>query len=319
MALTSVFYDGPVTETDRATNRAGAADYGVIGADDFRVSTHPSIPYALNVAAGKAHGYGVSDTATATQVVQCATLASGTRFDLIVVRRNWQPLLGGPSTLVAIQGGSTIPNIQTIRTIGPGVEDDQPLALVEWRGSVNTPYRIIDLRCWAGNGGMIAADALALDYLARPGADVLIGSTAWRYNLGANGVWGWDKDSLIQQERLAPSAAPSGWRFDGDILIESFGSGKKITVAINVVRTGANLSIAASQSYLRIGTPIPAAARGSVGGISQTGEVSGGGPMAYNVQTYLSPVNGQILWRRASSFTFVKNAQFSFNVAYYIQ
>lgn len=196
MALTSVFYDGPVTETDRATNRAGAADYGVIGADDFRVSTHPSIPYALNVAAGKAHGYGVSDTAEATQVVQCATLASGTRFDLIVVRRNWQPLLGGPSTLVAIQGGSTIPNIQTLRTIGPGVEDDQPIALVEWRGSVNAPYRIIDLRCWAGNGGVVIADILARDYLARPGADVLLGSTTWRYALGANGVWGWAADVL---------------------------------------------------------------------------------------------------------------------------
>lgn len=205
MALTSVFYDGPVTETDRAQNRTGAPDYGVYGADDFKVSAHPSIPYALVVKAGKAHGWGVTDTATTDQTVQCDTL-SGTgavRFDLITVNRNWQPLLGGPSTLKAISGGATMPDINTIRKIGPGVEDDQPIALVEWRGGVNTPYRITDLRCWAGNGGMVAADMLALNYLGRPGANVLIGSTTWRFALGANNVWGW-----VETQKTDVKSAP---------------------------------------------------------------------------------------------------------------
>lgn len=191
MALTSVFYDGPSTDTDRAKYRAGAPDYGVIGVDDFKVSGHPSIPYALLVKAGEAHGYGVTDIAAEDQLVQCATLASGTRWDLIVDRRNWQPLLGGPSTLEVIQGGATIPNVQTLRTTGPGIEDDQPLALVKWVGGLNTPSQIIDLRCWVGNGGVVIADILARDYLARPGADVLLGSTTHRYTKGANGSWGW--------------------------------------------------------------------------------------------------------------------------------
>ncbi|MDO5743501.1 MAG: hypothetical protein Q4P23_03450 [Micrococcaceae bacterium] len=222
MALTSVFYDGPVTETDRATNRAGAADYGVIGAEDFKVSAHPSIPYALNLAAGVAHGYGVSDTAAATQVVQCDTLATGTRWDLIVAHRNWQPILGGPSTLEVIQGGATIPDIQTLRTIGPGVEDDQPLALVKWTGGLNTPSQIIDLRCWAGNGGLVAADKLALDYLARPGADVLIGSTTWRYSLGDNSVWGWRPEILPLVDIGQGSARPIFKSLEVRVVLNTF-------------------------------------------------------------------------------------------------
>lgn len=191
MALTSGFYDGPVTETDRATSRAGAPDYGVYGVNDFQVVAHPSIPYALNVKAGRAHGHGVTDTAASDQTVQADSLSSGTRFDLVVVRRNWQPLLGGPSTLVVIKGGAAAPDIQAVRKIGPGVEDDQPIALLEWRGNVNTPFKITDLRCWAANGGMVAADTLALNYLAKPAAEVLIGGVAWRYALVGNGVWGW--------------------------------------------------------------------------------------------------------------------------------
>lgn len=218
MPLTSVFYDGPVTETDRAKNRAGAPDYGVYGPDDFNVSTHPSIPYALTVKAGKAHGHGVTDTAATDQMVQCATL-SGTgavRYDLIVVRRNWQPLLGGPSTLAAIQGGSTVPNINNLRLKTPGVEDDQPIALVKWQGNQNTPAQIIDLRCWPGNGGMIAADLLALDYLARPGADVLIGNTTYRFALGANNVWGWVGDSTLSMYGVGQALSglpPTGAKF----------------------------------------------------------------------------------------------------------
>ncbi|SEE19381.1 hypothetical protein SAMN04489740_0854 [Arthrobacter alpinus] len=203
MPLTSVFYAGPSTDTDRAKYRAGAAAYGVNGADDFKVTGHPSIPYALAVKAGEAHGYGVTDIADEDQLVQCATLATGTRWDLIVDRRNWQSLLGGPSTLEVIQGGATIPNIQTLRTKGPGVEDDQPLALVEWKGGINTPNKVIDLRCWVAPGGYVIADLLARDYLAQPGAEVLLGSTTYRYTMGANGVWGW-----VDQTQMLTTASP---------------------------------------------------------------------------------------------------------------
>lgn len=192
MALTSVFYDGVVTETDRAKNRAGAPDYGVYGISDFEVKPHPSIPYAVLVTKGKAHGWGVTDEATEDQVVQCDTISSGTRYDLIVDRRNWQPAAGGPSLLVAIPGGATA-EIPASRKVGPGVEDDQPLALVEWKGGLSAPNRIIDLRVWASNGGLYAKDDLVRTYLTGIGTEVNINGTVWSLQLGANSLATWVK------------------------------------------------------------------------------------------------------------------------------
>jgi hypothetical protein len=191
MALTSVFYDGPVTETDRAQNLAGSPEYGVYGVDDFRVTAHPSIPYAVLVKAGKAHGHGVTDTATVDQVVQCQTLSSGTRWDMITLRRNWQPV-GGLSTLEAVNAGSA-PQIPPARKVGPGVEDDQPLFLVKWQGGTSAPVQFIDLRVWASNGGMIAKDDLVRNYLDTVGTEVNINGVVWSYQIGANEIPAWAK------------------------------------------------------------------------------------------------------------------------------
>jgi hypothetical protein len=195
MALTSVYYDGPVTETDRARNLAGGPEYGVYGPDDFKVTAHPSIPYAVLVKAGRAHGHGVTDTAPIDQVVQCATLASGTRWDLIVVRRNWQPALGGPSTLEVIQAGATA-QIPSSRKVGPGVEDDQPLFLVKWKGGTSAPVDFIDLRVWAGNGGLFAKADLVRTYLTSVGTQVNIAGVLWALGLGQNDVPEWTRAGM---------------------------------------------------------------------------------------------------------------------------
>ncbi|GAP53952.1 hypothetical protein AHiyo6_05170 [Arthrobacter sp. Hiyo6] len=146
--------------------------------------------------AGKAHGHGVTDEAAIDEVVQCDTLASGTRWDLIAVRRNWQPSLGGPSTLVAIQAGTTA-EIPAARKVGPGVEDDQPIALVKWVGGLSAPQQIIDLRVWPAAGGMVAADDIARTYLDQIGTRVKIGSNTWSYEILANDIPGWvNEDGL---------------------------------------------------------------------------------------------------------------------------
>ena len=193
MALSTTFYDGVVTESDRARDRAGAVDYGVYGADDFKVTPHPTIAYAVVVKAGRAHGHGVTDTATDDEVVQCTAPGSGVvRWDLIVVRRNWQPLLGGPSTLVSVPVGVN-PMIPTTLKKKPGIEDDQPIFLVKWVGGTSAPTQMIDLRCWAANGGVVAAHSLALGYLAKPGARVQIDGAVMVYQPLENGVWDWVK------------------------------------------------------------------------------------------------------------------------------
>ncbi|UKA59150.1 hypothetical protein [Arthrobacter sp. FW306-2-2C-D06B] len=185
-----------MTETDRAKNRAGVPDYGVYGADDFKVKPHPSIPYAVIVTKGKAHGWGVTDEATEDQVVQCGTISSGTRYDLIADRRNWQPAAGGPSTLVAIPG-SDVAEIPATRKVGPGVEDDQPLALVKWKAGLSAPEKIIDLRCWAGNGGVVAKEDLVRTYLTRIGTRLRIGSAEWQYTIGPNDIPVWIQTNLV--------------------------------------------------------------------------------------------------------------------------
>lgn len=319
MALTSVFYDGPVTETSRAQNRAGAPDYGVYGEDDFKVTTHPSIPYALTVKAGKAHGHGVTDTAAADQVVQCATLSGdgAVRYDLIVVRRNWQPLLGGPSTLVAIQGGSTIPNINTLRLKTPGIEDDQPIALVKWQGNQNTPAQIIDLRCWAGNGGMVAADLMALDYLERPGADVLVGNTTWRHVLGANNAWGWVGLNSVQSFGFVQ---PNGWALSGTCRVAQAGGGlRRVDLDVNISRTAGAFNLGSGFTYL--GAVLADQVRGNSGGVKYLPlAVSGGQPE--NNRLAMASVNtatGQIGFRSTEgTWGWQPGANATINITYYI-
>lgn len=213
MTLTSVYYDGPVTETDRARNRTGAPDYGVYGPDDFKVTAHPSIPYAVLLKKGRAHGHGVTDEAAEDQVVQCASIASGVRWDLIVVRRNWQPALGGPSTLAVIQVGSSpaIPD-PPIRKVGPGVEDDQPIFLVKWQGGTSAPVDFIDLRVWAGNGGLYAKHDLVRSYMNKVGTELNINGVNWEYRLGDNDMPGWVK---ISEDGKVPLFGLTGGRGGG--------------------------------------------------------------------------------------------------------
>lgn len=213
MALTSVFYDGYVTETNRAKNRAGVPDYGVYGVGDLAVKAHPSIPYAVLVSKGRAHGWGITDEALEDQVVQCDTISEGVRWDLIAVRRNWQPAAGGPSTLVSIPAGSTA-EIPAARKVGPGVEDDQPLALVKWKGGLSAPDQFIDLRCWAGNGGMFAKDDLVRTYLTQPGSEVSINGVPWSLRIGPNDMLFWDKTAPV--EVVLAGGAGTPWIQSGE-------------------------------------------------------------------------------------------------------
>lgn len=191
MALTSAFYDGVATEADRAQNIAGNPAYGVGGPDDFRVTAHPTIPYAVLVKAGKAHGRKLTDTAATDQVVQCTAPAAGVvRWDCIVVRRNWQPILGGPSVLTPVSAGTT-PRIPTTLNKNPGVLDDQPIFLVKWVGGTSAPTQFIDLRCWNAMGGAVIVHELAKDYLGVPGALVVLDRIPFQYLPVNNGLWDW--------------------------------------------------------------------------------------------------------------------------------
>jgi hypothetical protein len=190
MAITSVGYDGQVTEVQWALMIAavGSADYGVIGIGDWNVVAHPTTAQAVNIAPGSGWGHGVYDTSDSTVTVQCPTISSGTRWDLIAVNRNWQGA-GGATTFGYVQGTSA--QAMPAYTSDPGNIDNQPLALVQWTAGQTQPTAIVDLRVWAGSGFSVAKDKMALQYLNRLGTEVLIGQVSWRSIITLNNTVDW--------------------------------------------------------------------------------------------------------------------------------
>lgn len=186
MAFADAGFDGTVDEVQFAKmlNR-----YAVVGPDDFKASNVAGADRTLSVANGTALGPGTLNVGTAFSPIQFDAVTSGTsRWDLVVLRRDWQPP-GGLTELKVIKGGAT----QTLpaRNQNPGVIDDQPLYLQQVNAGSTSLGTRIDLRVWVGAGGAEVVSSLALSYLAAPGAQIRLGGVEWRYSPGDNEVWGW--------------------------------------------------------------------------------------------------------------------------------
>jgi hypothetical protein len=190
MAITSIGYDGSVNEAQwsKLVPLAGSSHYGVAGAPDWKVTPHATLDRGVSIATGSGWGHGVLDTSDATVSLQGTTVSSGSRWDLVVARRNWGGA-GGLTTFVVVPGSAskTLP----ARNTNAGTLDDQPLALVQFTAGQTAPTAVVDLRCWARNGGMMAKDDLALIYLKMPGAQVMINGAQWNCELDANGNTSW--------------------------------------------------------------------------------------------------------------------------------
>lgn len=190
MAITSIGYDGTVNESQWAKliPLAGSGHYGVSGFSDWKVTTHPTLDRGVSIAAGTGWGQGVLDTSTTSTSLQGASVGSGSRWDLIVARRDWSGT--GGTTSFALIGGTSSKALPS-RNTDPGTLDDQPLALVQFTAGSSAPTAIVDLRCWARNGGMVARDELALTYLKKIGSNVVIGDSVWNCTLDSNGNTSW--------------------------------------------------------------------------------------------------------------------------------
>lgn len=238
MAITSAGYDGTVTEVQWASliPSAGSSEYGVLGASDFNVTAHPTTAYAVNVSAGTAWGQGVLDVSDSVVTVQCDAPATGVvRWDLICARRDWRPLAGGPTTLTKVNGG-TAADIPAGRNNTPGTLDDQPLFLVQWTGGQTQPTAFIDLRCWAGNGGLSARNDLVRKYLTRVGTRVEILGTHWQRRVDTNGAAEW-----INEDASGPWVnlqLNSGWVSNGIAQARTLHGGAFVQVAIDARFTG---------------------------------------------------------------------------------
>lgn len=204
MAIITAGYDGTVDEVQFANL---LHRYSVVGAEDFKATTQAG-DRIVAISDGTALGPGAVDVATGIPNIQFAAAApKTTRWDLVALRRDWQPP-GGASSIVIIQGSSskTFPAQGTATTAWnrrPGIVDDQPLYLQEVKGTLLGTR--IDLRVWAGVGGsgLFAKDILVQKYLDRVGTRIDIDGTFWRSRLSSNGLLEWfEEDSTGDWVRL---------------------------------------------------------------------------------------------------------------------
>lgn len=219
MAITdSLGYGGTVTENDIPLwARSFGGVYGVVGVADWKVTLKTGVPLTVAIAAGEGFGHRVIDTNDDEVTKTFTTLTSGTRYDLVVAHRDWSGA-GGTTTFEVIAGTSTQLGVFGSREQNPGVEDDQPIALVQIVGSVGggSVGTIYDLRVWNANGGMVARDELALQYLTEPGTTLQIGDYLWTRSIDASGsaVWAWVslKSPLNMLSIGSPIAGTTGTR-----------------------------------------------------------------------------------------------------------
>lgn len=194
MAIVSIGYDGTVDETQWAqmVSKVGASEYGVDKAGDFAVSIIAG-DRAIAVSPGTAWGMGVMDTSDSSVNLLLDPVATGSRWDLIVLRRDWTPP-GGTTVIAVVKGGSTkqIPNGRNSGT--PGVLDDQPIALVRLLAGSTAVQEIIDLRVWGRNGGQLyALHDMVRSYLTSLGTEVNINGALWQYVPASNDTAAWQK------------------------------------------------------------------------------------------------------------------------------
>lgn len=195
MAITdSLGYGGTITEDDIPRwGRSFDARYGVISAGDWKVTAKAGVDRTVGIAAGDGFGHKVIDTNDAEVTKTFATLSSGTRYDLVVARRDWSGA-GGTTTFAVVTGTASSIAAFATRNRNPGVLDDQPLAVVQVIGGVGGGVlgTVSDVRVWQSGSGAVALDALALQYLDDIGTSVRIGQTIYQRILDGSGGPVWD-------------------------------------------------------------------------------------------------------------------------------
>jgi len=288
----------------------GSGTYGVRSGSDWAVTAVTGADRTVSIAPGFGWGSGVTDQTVANETIQLDTVTSGSRWDLIVARRDWTPT-AGETKFMKINGGST-KAIPGGRLMTPGGIDDQPLALVQVTAGQTQPTAIVDLRCWANNGGMVAKDELVKGYLNKLGTELYIAGVEWRYVPGANDVPEWVASGSVTS--YAPIQV-SGYSITGSIDSEQVGTKRRITVDLNVTRTGADIVI--STTFAGFGPILPTGVRGSAPQKYIAVALSGG-TNNNHATVFLNPVDGSMSVKGVSSFTWNTGALYTLNLSYYI-
>jgi hypothetical protein len=288
----------------------GASTYGVRSGGDWKVTAVTGADRTVSIAPGFGWGHGVTDVTATNDTIQLDTISSGSRWDLIVARRDWTPT-AGETKFMKINGGAT-KAIPGGRLSGNGAIDDQPLALVQVTAGQTQPTAIVDLRCWARNGGVAAKDDLVKGYLTDLGTEVYINGIEWRYVPGANDVPEWTTSTSVTT--YAP-VGNSKFTVAGSVNVTPEGLKRRVTVDIMLTRI--DVSVPIETEWNLIASVLPAAAQGSsivkyfpvtVVGVSNNGTAL----LAFN------PASGGVSIRGITPFTLQVGSVIGVNLSYYI-
>ncbi len=144
MAITSIGYESSIDEVAWARYVALlGARHVVTGPFAFKVRASATAR-AVIVGVGSAYGNGVLDTSDAEVTVPLDSVTSGSRWDTIVLRRDWQAA-GGGATAPAVVKGTSIEAPAPV-LFEPGVKADQILGLVQVTAGQLAPTAVSDWR-----------------------------------------------------------------------------------------------------------------------------------------------------------------------------
>lgn len=90
-------------------------------------------------------GHGVLDTVEDNTDLQASTVSSGSRWDTVVARRDWD----ANATSLAIVQGTATKAVASLTNVTPGELCDTPVALVRVQAGVTALQEVVDLRYWA--------------------------------------------------------------------------------------------------------------------------------------------------------------------------
>jgi hypothetical protein len=288
----------------------GSSQYGVKAGSDWKVTAVSGADRTVSIAPGFGWGAGVTDKTTANETIQLDTITSGSRWDLIVARRDWTPT-AGETKFMKINGGAT-KAIPGGRLSSAGNIDDQPIALVQVTAGQTQPTAIVDLRCWATNGGLVAKDDLVKGYLNQLGTEIFINGIQWRYVPGANDVPEWVAPGEVTYYTPLPV---SGYSTYGDITVEPVGQKKRVIVDITIERTAQAIDL--TTGWSGFGAVIPTAARGLAPVKYPPVAVVGGGNNGHATMS-VTPSTGVIMIRGITNFQWTTGALATLNLTYTI-
>lgn len=195
MAITNFGYDGPIDEVGWAFMHLFGGK-NLCNGDSMKVSVQAGADRTVVVQPGEAYSRGVLVRNDAAVPVQSPAVASGSRWDTVVLRRDFQT---NTSSYLVVTGGSS-------RTLAPGLNDnigllcDQPLALVQYTAGQQTATGLYDLRHFEYGSNTV--------YVASPEANEILledypidpryaGGGTWPGNVAAQNAVGSATSGLV--------------------------------------------------------------------------------------------------------------------------